>query len=53
MVESSKSLLNEHDMSKSCYSLFNEDLKKRIQFISKILDWEQYGGEVIDAEKAP
>ena len=53
MVKSSESLLKEEDMSKSCYHLFNEDLKKRIGFLSKLLDWESFGGEVASNERAP
>ena len=53
MVKSSESLLKEEDMSKSCYHLFNEDLKKRIGFLSKLLDWESFGEEVASNERAP
>ena len=44
--------LNEEDMKKACYQLFNQDLKKRIEFLSKVLDWEGFGTEVIDNERA-
>jgi hypothetical protein len=53
IVKSSKSLLKEEDINKSCYHLFNEDLKKRIEFLSKLLDWERFGGEVASNERTP
>ena len=40
-------------MNKSCYNLFNEDLKKRIEFLIKLIDWDRFGGEVVSKEIAP
>ena len=41
------------DLDQSCFKLFNEDFKKRIEFQSKILDWDNFGKEVINKERYP
>jgi hypothetical protein len=40
-------------MSLSCYQVFNEDFKKRIEFQSKLLDWENFGIEISSSEAIP
>ena len=38
-------------MKKSCYEVFNDDFKKRIEFQSKLFDWENFGLEVSSDER--
>ena len=40
-------------MSLSCYQIFNDDFKKRIEFQSKLLDWENFGIEISSREPIP
>ena len=40
-------------MSLSCYQVFNDDFKKRIEFQSKLLDWENFGIEISSREPIP
>jgi hypothetical protein len=43
--------LNTSKFNQSCYDMFNDDFKKRIEFQSKLLDWDNFGKEVVNNEK--
>jgi glyoxylate utilization-related uncharacterized protein len=42
-----------YELEQQVYHAFNKDLKKRLNFIANIIEWDDWADEVIDGEMKP
>lgn len=42
---------NTYDVQKKVYYAFNKDLKKRLSFISNLIEWDEWADILIDNEE--
>lgn len=46
-----RSAINEtHEVEKKVYYAYNKDLKKRLKFISNLIEWDEWADVLIDHE---